>query len=309
MTRPDQQQRGHQPERDAVPGEGHALARPHPVGHGGGVHARAASPARAPPRRTHRRDARNRGTCRGSRRRATAAPCRPDVRRARRRATAASPSWRAFDGAHAARAPPRGRRILADQHRVPHLAAKSRGERREVLALALAARDQHQRARASRDRRHGRAHVRALRVVDVAHARDVGDPLPSGAAAPGKLSSARSMAASGRPAASPSASAASALAALCRPVIFMRAISSTVSPRRASKRLRAAIACSAKSASGRARSRTSRRARRARRRRASPPRGDRRRSAPRSRRARRSAPWRARSPRSRRSGPCGPRSR
>ena len=40
-----------------------------------------------------------------------------------------------------------GRRVLADQHGLAHLAAKHLGQGREILALALAAGDDHQRAR------------------------------------------------------------------------------------------------------------------------------------------------------------------
>jgi hypothetical protein len=101
--------------------------------------------ASAPRQRTHRRADHSRGTCRDWRRRATAAPCR--------------------------RAAPR-----ADQHCLPDLAPKRRGQRREVLPLALAAGDHHQRPFHSGHRGQSGAHVGALRVIHVPHPGDIGDP-------------------------------------------------------------------------------------------------------------------------------------
>ena len=67
--------------------------------------------------------------------------------------------------------------VTAEQHRGAHLAAERVGERREILALAVAAGDHHQRPGKTADGRQRRADVRALRIVDVAHAPDVRDPL------------------------------------------------------------------------------------------------------------------------------------
>ena len=112
-------------------------------------------------------------------------------------------------------------RILADQHRVPHLAAERRGERREILALALAARDQHQRPRqARRPRRASRRRWCPWNRRRSARPRSSATHCER-CARPGKDSSAASI---GRraasPRASPRASAASALAALCTPADF-----------------------------------------------------------------------------------------
>jgi hypothetical protein len=60
---------------------------------------------------------------------------------------------------------------------MPDFAAERGRERREILALALSARDQHERARHAGDGGERRADVRTLRVVHVAHAAHVGDPL------------------------------------------------------------------------------------------------------------------------------------
>ncbi len=67
--------------------------------------------------------------------------------------------------------------VAADQHGLPHLALAGRAERREVLALALAARDQDERAIEALDRRDRRADVRALRIVDPRDAAPVAHPL------------------------------------------------------------------------------------------------------------------------------------
>ena len=110
---------------------------------------------RAPRRRTPRRGAHSRGTCPGWRRPGTAAPYRraaprpmPPARPARWVARA-----RVVHTPRSARLDLR--RILADQHGVPHLAAKRSGQRREILSLALAARDHHQRAPSGPRRRRG----------------------------------------------------------------------------------------------------------------------------------------------------------
>ena len=81
-------------------------------------------------------------------------------------------------------------------------------------------------------------------------------------ARPGKLSSALKLAASGSPAASPSASAARALAALWTPEIFMRLTGRMGSPRRARK-LSDPRRTSVKSASARSTEKVSTRAGRA----------------------------------------------
>ena len=96
---------------------------------------------RAPPRpaRTPRRDARSRGTCRGSRRPATAARCRRRAPRAAAARTASGRRRRALERAHPAQRVLERGGIAADEHRVAHLAAKARGQRREVLILAVAA--------------------------------------------------------------------------------------------------------------------------------------------------------------------------
>ena len=73
------------------------------------------------------------------------------------------------------------------------------------------------------NRRDRRADVRALRVIDEAHAGDVGDPGRAVRQSRERLRAPRAWPASAGPTASPSARAASALAALCSPAIFMRA--------------------------------------------------------------------------------------
>ena len=176
MIRPDQQERRHEPERDRSPRR-RACARAPALRRTWWWRSCGPRAARAPRRRTPRRDGRSRETCRGSRRPATAAPCRRAARRPPRPRTA-SGSVAARSIVHTpSSAAAMARRIPADQHRAPHLAAEGRGERREVLALALAAGDHHQRAGQAGHRGDGRAHVGALRVVDVAHAGHVGDPL------------------------------------------------------------------------------------------------------------------------------------
>ena len=74
--------------------------------------------------------------------------------------------------------------VAPDQHGVAHLAAAGRRERREILALAVAARDQHERTVEAGDRRLGRADVGALRVVDPADAAAARPRAASGAAGP-----------------------------------------------------------------------------------------------------------------------------
>ena len=59
------------------------------------------------------------------------------------------------------------RRVLADEDRVADAPARGRGQRRPVLALALAARDQHDGLREALERLEGRVDVGALRVVVV----------------------------------------------------------------------------------------------------------------------------------------------
>ena len=82
---------------------------------------------------------------------------------------------RALGRAHPRKRGIERRRVLADQYHPANLAPQRRGERREILPLALAARDQHQGSFEAGDRRDGRADIGALRVIDVAHARDVRD--------------------------------------------------------------------------------------------------------------------------------------
>ena len=172
---PDEQQCGHQAERDGVPRERHALARPHSIGHGGGVHG-----AR-PCKRANRSGedvaampviAKHVEACARGRQQHGVARAGGGRGGGHRGLERRGPLGRA----HAAQRRLEGGRILADQHHMPHLVLECRGERREVLALAFAAGDHHQRTRHARDRRDGRADVRALRVIDVAHAGDVGDP-------------------------------------------------------------------------------------------------------------------------------------
>ncbi len=68
-------------------------------------------------------------------------------------------------------------RVAADQHDVAHLAGERGPQPGEVLVLAVAARNQHQRARKALDRGDRGTDVGALGVVDVAHAGHVRDPL------------------------------------------------------------------------------------------------------------------------------------
>src|SRR5690606_4931546 len=56
------------------------------------------------------------------------------------------------------------RSILTDQHDVPYPAAKCGGERSKILALALSARDEHQRARHTCHCGERRTNVRSLGV-------------------------------------------------------------------------------------------------------------------------------------------------
>ena len=112
------------------------------------------------------------------------------------------------------------RRIAADQHHAPHLAAKRRGQRPEVLALAIAAGDQHQRAG------HARTAPRASRRRSCPSNRRCSarrrrrPPIACDAAVPGTRAAPRASPRAAAPSASPSASAASALAALWRPASF-----------------------------------------------------------------------------------------
>ena len=128
--------------------------------------------ARAPRRRTPPRDACSRGTCRDSRRRARAALCRRPAR------VCSGELHRllehrcgAFDCAHRLRqrcASAGASRPMSTD--VADLAAKRCGERREILVLAIAARDHDQGSRHAADGGERRADVRALRIVDPAHA-------------------------------------------------------------------------------------------------------------------------------------------
>ena len=130
----------------------------------------------APRRRTPRRDGCNRGTCRSSRTQARAAPYLR-LRRGRRGRHRRRQRGGVLDRANALERRLDGACVTADEHRALDLAAERRSERGEVLALAVAAGDDHERAGEAVHRGDGRAHIGALRVVDVAHAGDVGHPL------------------------------------------------------------------------------------------------------------------------------------
>ena len=177
------------------------------------------SERRAPRRRTHRRDGRSRETCRGWRRPATAARYPPAC------ATAAPPrpplpaSLRASVGHTPLSAPMPARPCRSARRGAP--CRETPRQRREILALALAAGDHHQRPGMPARRRASRPHW-CLWNRRCSARRRYRPPTLIDAPARGSDSSASSMAGGGRPTASPSASAASALAALCRPEIFMR---------------------------------------------------------------------------------------
>jgi hypothetical protein len=108
--------------------------------------------ASRPPRRTPRPGACSRGTCRSWRRPATAAP----PRRFERGAAL---------GAHAGERLLDERRVAADEQRAGYELASRLGEGREILPLALAAGDQHGRARQTAKSGDGGADVGALRIV------------------------------------------------------------------------------------------------------------------------------------------------
>ena len=149
-----------------------------------------APPAPARPRQTPRRDGDSRGTCRGWRRPATAAP--------RRRGRACSAArWHGLRQASRRRslrrAADRGerrtdrRRIAADQHHRARMARQRRRERREVLPLAVAAEDHDQLATLGAEavqRRDRGADVGALAVVEVLDAADAWRRTATGAARP-----------------------------------------------------------------------------------------------------------------------------
>ena len=196
MIRPDQQQRGHQAERDRVPRERHALARAHAVGHGGGVHGRRPA-APAPRRRTHRRDGRSRETCRSSRRPATAARYRP-ARAARcgRGVTASSSVAARSVGTRPASAASMAGASLPISTTCRTLSRNAAASGAKSWPLPSPPAISTKRSRHAGDRRDGRADIGALRVIDVAHAARCRRPMPSGARVPGKASSASSMAAS-----------------------------------------------------------------------------------------------------------------
>ncbi len=144
---PDQEQRRGESERDLDPTR-RASARAHAC-RTTWLRRSCARPrprrprARAPRRRILRPGGCSRGTCPGLRTRATAAPCRPVSRPRRPHVPRPGASPRARSRTRP-RARIDGRRVLADQHHPPNLAAERGGERREILPLALAARDQHQ---------------------------------------------------------------------------------------------------------------------------------------------------------------------
>jgi hypothetical protein len=111
--------------------------------------------------------------------------------------------------------------VAADQRHRARMAGQRRGQRRKVLALAVAAEDHHQLARRlvgaqAFQRRHRGADVGALAVVEGLDAADAADALHAVRLAAYSRRPC-SMGASGQPMAVASASAASALAALWRP--------------------------------------------------------------------------------------------
>src|SRR6185312_8162769 len=98
---------------------------------------RAASimpPTPSPLARIPHRGACNRGTCPGSRRRAKAARCRRPAHRLLQRAAILGRADPAQRIAHQLA-------VASDEHGVTHFAAESRRKGREVLVLAIAARD------------------------------------------------------------------------------------------------------------------------------------------------------------------------
>ena len=186
MTRPTSSSAGRSPSVTASQRERHALARPDSVGHGRRRSSRRPASARTAAANT-RRGARSCGTCRGWRRPATAARCRPGAPRGRG-AHRGVMRRRALGGAHALEHAPRcagaSLPISTACRTLPSNAAR---ERREVLALAVAAGDQHQRPGQARDRGQGRADVRALGIVDVSARPRCRQPTAIRCARPGKL--------------------------------------------------------------------------------------------------------------------------
>ena len=152
-------------------------------------------PAPARPARTPRRGARSRGTCRGSRTPATAAPCRRGARPRRRRA----PPPCSVAARASVQTPASARSIsggvAADEHRVAHLAAEGRGQRRKSWFLPSPPAITTSGPVHAGDRRERRADVGALGVVDVARRRRCRRPTASGAAGPGSSRSSSSIAA------------------------------------------------------------------------------------------------------------------
>ena len=128
--------------------------------------------ARAPARRTARRARRSRGTGRGSRTPATAARRRRWRAIAIARATARVERADGLDRAPASRRAPRAiagaSRPISSTAR--HARRRRRLERREALALAVAAGDQHDRPADALERDLRRRDRRALRIVDEQHA-------------------------------------------------------------------------------------------------------------------------------------------
>ncbi len=86
----------------------------------------------------------------------------------------AAHSHAADAGERRARLPCASRPISTAWRTLPR---KACAQRREILSLAIAAGDQHQRPGHARDGGDRRADVGALGIIDVAHAGDVGDPL------------------------------------------------------------------------------------------------------------------------------------
>ena len=122
-------------------------------------------------RRSARRARRSSRTGRGSRRPGDSSTASPGCASAIARATAASSVPRISTGARRARERARdARRVAADQQHGAAVRVDDGLQRREVLALAVAAGDQHDRPAEALERGLRRGDRRALRVVDVEHA-------------------------------------------------------------------------------------------------------------------------------------------
>ena len=182
-------------------------------------------------RRTRRRDARSRGTCRSSRRPATAARCRPA-----RATDAAARDCRSMMSAIDTGAAPRERgrdqrRVAADQHRAR---APCRGTRRRAARSPGPCRRRPRSARAGR--RGPRSPRRSRRRWCPWNRRSSATPRRSATSCDAVRQAAEAPQHAGhrrarQPQTLPSASAASALATLWRPAARARASGSSGSPR------------------------------------------------------------------------------